>query len=159
MRVRHLYLSSRLPAHGTEDNEYPSKRYKDLMAEEVLEAIKNGKTFHLGRKDAANPYHGLYVSVCAQQTLSYVFTVWILTESGRKGLDDIYAEKLLDRMVSLAVDIKGHTLQGLPQLETTTRIDEMCIVDEDPARDVIFTYLTSLTLKEIHQDYNRQDLG
>ena len=31
-----------------EDKSYLSKRYKDLMAEEVVEGIKNRQTIHLG---------------------------------------------------------------------------------------------------------------
>lgn len=132
----------------TRHKSYPSKQYKDLMAEEVVEAIRTRKTVHLGCLEGPNsysPYRGVFVSDPDLETPSHVFTAWSRAGSGGKGLDDICAERLLDKIVSLEVGVTGNNSRGLPQLETKRWINGLCFFDGYPSRDVVFNYPTSLT--------------
>ena len=69
-----------------EDKSYPSKRYKDLMAEEVVEAIKNEGT-------KFDEYRRLFLAYPALGTPSHV------------ALDDVHEERLFDRIVSLSLEV------------------------------------------------------
>ena len=132
-------------AEDAGDKSYPSKRYKDLMAKIVVEAIENRKTIYLGCLEGKNPYRGVFVTDSALDTPSHVFTAWRWAGSGGKALDDIYSERILDRFVSLQVDVTGDTAEGLPRLQTRKWINGLCFFDGDPARDVVFNYPKSLT--------------
>lgn len=120
------------------DLSYPSKQYKDLMAELVVEAIKTHKTIHLGCLVGHNLYRGIFVTNDALETPSYAFTAWSRAGSGGKALDEIQAERLLDKIVSLEVDVED--LEGSPRLKTKRWINGLCFFDGDPARDVVFSY-------------------
>ena len=118
-----------------EDLSYPSKQYKDLMAELVVEAIRTRKTIHLGCLVGQNPYRGIFVTDDALETPLYAFTAWSRAE--------IQAERLLDKIVSLEVDVED--LEGSPRLKTKRWINGLCFFDGDPAHDVVFSYPKSWT--------------
>ena len=126
-----------------EDLPYPSKQYMDLMAELVVEAIRTRKTIHLGCLVGHNPYRGIFVTDDALETPLYVFTAWSWAGSGGKTLDEIQAERLLDKIVSLEVDVED--LEGSPRLKTKRWINGLCFFDGDPAHDVVFSYPKSWT--------------
>lgn len=157
-RLRQLSVELQVQGHGrlavdlegyldedAKGKQYPSKQYKDLMAEEVVEAIKNRKTIYLSCLEGTNPYRGVFVTDAALEPPSHVFTAWSRAGFDGKALDDVYAERLLDQIVSLEVDITGHTFKGLPRLEAKRWINKLCFFDGDPARDVTFNYPSSLT--------------
>lgn len=128
-----------------EDGSYPSKQYMDLMAEKIVEAIKNRETIHLGRLVGDYPYRAVFVTKSALERPSHVFTAWRWAGSGGKALHDIHAERLLDQIVSLEVKVTGQTLSGLPRLETKRWINGLCFFKGDPERSVVFNYPKSLT--------------
>ena len=124
----------------------PSKSYQDLMAETVVEAIRSRKMIHLGCLVGPNqsPYRGIFVSESALKTPSHVFTAWSWAGSGGKDLDEIHAERLLDKYVSLEVDVMY--LDGdRPQLMTRRWINGLCFFAGESPRDFVFPYPTSLT--------------
>ena len=159
-RLRQLSGELRLRGHRTladdldgylhedaEDQTGPSKEYEDLMAEEVVEAIRNRRTIHLGCLKGSNPYRGIFVTDPALGPPSHSFTAWSAAGSGRESTDSIRAGMLLDRIVSLEVevDITTSTVEGLPRLKTRRWINGLCFFDGDSARDVVFDYPMSLT--------------
>ena len=121
-----------------EELSYASKQYMDLMAEVVVEAIRNRETIHLGCLVGRNPYRGIFVTDDALETPSYAFTAWSRAGSGGKALDEIQAEMRLDKIVSLEVDVED--LEGSPRLKTKRWINGLCFFDGDPAYDFIFSY-------------------
>ena len=159
-RLRQLSVELGLQGHRTladdldgylhedaEDQSGPSKEYKDLMAEKVVEAIRNRQTIHLACLEGSNPYRGIFVTDAALGPPSHAFTAWSAAGSGRKSTDSIRAKMLLDRIVSLEVevDMTNNTLEGLPRLKTKRWINGLCFFDGDPAHDVVFDYPMSLT--------------
>ena len=122
----------------------PEKLYKDLMAERIVEAIRQRMTIHLGCLVGRNPYRGIFVTDPALETPPYVFTAWSRAGSGGKTSDKIQAERFLDKLVSLAVDATDLG-KALPRLKTRTWINGLCFFEGEPPRDVIFTYPKSLT--------------
>jgi hypothetical protein len=61
------------------DYEAPSKKYKDAVAEQVVEAIRQGKILQLGCLLGAHPYRGIFISEPCQEQHSkpsYVFTAY-----------------------------------------------------------------------------------
>lgn len=133
-----------------EDAEYPpssAKQYNDLMAEKVVDAIKNHKTIHLGCQVGCSPYRGVFVTNSALETPSYVFTAWCPAGSRREVLGEIRAGMLLEKHVSLEVDATN--LEDLPRLKAKRWINGLCFSDRDPARDVIFPYPKSFGI-EMH---------
>ncbi len=128
---------------GGESN--PSKVYMDLMAEKVVEAIRNRQTIYLGRLEGTSQYRGVFVTDPALETPSHVFTAWSWAGSGGKTSDDIRAERLLDKIVSLEADVTGYTSQGRPRLDTNRWINGLCFFGGYRARDVVFNYPASLT--------------
>ena len=117
----------------------------DLMAEKVVEAIRNRQTIHLGCLEGTSQYRGVFVTDPALETPSHVFTAWRWAGSGGKTSDDIRAERLLDKIVSLEADVTGYTLQGRPRLDTNRWINGLCFFGGYRARDVVFNYPASLT--------------
>ncbi len=117
----------------------------DLMAEKVVEAIRNRQTIHLGCLEGTSQYRGVFVTDPALETPSHVFTAWSWAGSGGKTSDDIRAERLLDKIVSLEADVTGYTLQGRPRLDTNRWINGLCFFGGYRARDVVFNYPASLT--------------
>ena len=87
-----------------EDKSYPSKRYKDLIAEEVIEAIKNRRTIYLGCLEGTkfDGHRGHPLADPALGTPSHVFTAWSRARSGGKALDDVHPERLLGKIVSVS---------------------------------------------------------
>ena len=122
------------------DGSNPSKEYMDLMAEKVVEAIKNRETIYLGRLVGDYPYRAIFVTKSALERPSHVFTAWKWAGSGGKALHDIHAERLLDQIVSLEVKVTGQTLSGLPRLGTKRWINGLCFFRGDPKRSVVFNY-------------------
>ena len=122
----------------------PEKSYKDLMAERIVEAIRQRMTIHLGCLVGRNPYRGIFVTDPALETPPYVFTAWCLTGSGGKTWNNTKAERSLDKIVSLAVDATDLE-EALPRLKTRTWINGLCFFKGEPSRDVVFTYPKSLT--------------
>ena len=86
-----------------EDKSYPSKRYKDLIVEEVVEAIKNRRTIYLGCLEGTkfDEHRGHSLADPALGTPSHVFTAWSRARSGGKALGDVHPERLLDKNVSV----------------------------------------------------------
>ena len=117
-----------------EDLSYPSKQYKDLMAEVVVEAIRERRTIHLGCLVGRNPYRGIFVTDAALEIPSHAFTAWSRAGSGVKALDKI---------VSLGVDVED--LEGSLRLKTKRWINGLCFFDGDPAYEVVFSYPKSWT--------------
>lgn len=64
------------------------------MAEEVVEAIKNGRIVHPSCQKGIDPYCGVLATDSALGTPSDVFTVWSRVGSDGKALDDTHAERL-----------------------------------------------------------------
>ena len=122
----------------------PEKSYKDLMAEQIVEAIRQRMTIHLGRLVGSNTCRGIFVTDPALETPPYVFTAWIRAGSGGKTSDKMQAERFLERFVSLAVDA-ADLEKALPRLKTRTWINGLCFFEGEPPRDVVFTYPKSLT--------------
>ena len=122
----------------------PEKSYMDLMAEKIVEAIRQRMTIHLGCLVGRNPYRGIFVTDPALETPPYVFTAWSSAGSGGKTSDGKQGEKFLDRLVSLVVDAT-HLGETLPRLKTRRWINGLCFLEGEPSRDVVFTYPKSLT--------------
>ena len=122
----------------------PEKSYKDLMAERIVEAIRQRMTIHLGCLVGRNPYRGIFVTDPAMETPPYVFTAWSRAGSNGKTSDKVQAARFLERFVSLAVDATDLE-KALPQLKTRTWINGLCFFEREPPRDVVFTYPKSLT--------------
>ena len=121
----------------------PEKSYMDLMAEQIVEAIKQRMTIHLGCLVGRNPYRGIFVTDRALETPTYVFTAWSRAGSRGKTSDTMQAERFQDKIVSLAVDATDLG-RALPRLKTRTWINGLCFFEGEP-RDVVFTYPKSLT--------------
>ena len=129
-----------------EDQSKPSKQFKDLMAETVVEAIRTGKTIHLACLVGCNehsPYRGVFVTNPAMRTPSYVFTAWRSAGYGGKASDKVHAERLLDKFVSM--EVEATNLEGLPRLKTKGCINGLFFFNSIQPRDVIFPYPKSLT--------------
>ena len=122
----------------------PEKPYKDLMAERIVEAIRQRMAIHLGCLVGRNPYRGIFVIDPALETPSYVFTAWSGAGTRGKTSDKIQEARFLDRLVSLAVDATDLG-EDLPRLKTRRWINGLCFSEGDPPRDVVFTYPKSLT--------------
>ena len=122
----------------------PAKSYKDLMAETIVEAIRQRMTIHLGCLVGRNSYRGIFVTDPATKTPPYVFTAWSRAGSGGKISDRMQTERFLDHFVSLAVDATD-VGKALPRLKTRTWINGLCFFEGEPLRDVVFTYPKSLT--------------
>ena len=123
----------------------PSKQYKDLMAEEVVEAIKQRRTIYLGCLVGRNPYRGIFIPGLAEQKPSYVFTAWSRARNSSKMSDRIRAGKQLENFVSLEVDVTGTSLKHRPRLEVKRGINGLCFFNADEANRVVFNYPHSLT--------------
>ena len=122
----------------------PEKLYKDLMAERVVEAIRQRMTIHLGCLVGRNPYRSIFVTDPAMETPPYVFTAWSRAKSGGKTSHKIQADRFQDKFVSLAVDA-ADVENALPRLKTRTWINGLCFFEGEPPRDVVFAYPKSLT--------------
>lgn len=133
------YLNDDIDGKGS-----PEKSDKDLMAEQIVEAIRQRMTIHLGCLVGSNPYRGIFVTDPALETPPYVFTAWSRAGSGGKTSDKIQAERFADNLVSLAVDAT-ELGKALPRLKTRTWINGLCFFEGEPLRDVVFTYPKSLT--------------
>ena len=121
----------------------PEKSYMDLMAERIVEAIRQRMTIHLGCLEGRNPYRGIFVTDPASETPPYVFTAWNRAGSCGETSDRMQAERFQDKIVSLAVDATDLG-EALPRLKTRTWINGLCFFEGEP-RDVVFTYPKSLT--------------
>lgn len=145
-KQRYRTVADNLDDYLHEDAEYPpssAKQYMDLMAEEVVEAIRNRKTIHLGCQVGCNSCRGVFVTNSALETPSYVFTAWGPARSRRKALGVTRVGMLLKKHVSL--EVEATNLEDLPRLKTKRWMNGLCFFDRDPARDVIFPYPKSLT--------------
>lgn len=145
-KQRYKTVADDLDDYLHEDAEYPpssAKQYKDLMAEKVVEAIRNRRTIHLGCQMGCSSYRGVFVTNSALETPSYVFTAWGPAGSRRNALSETRAGMLLKKHVSLEVDATN--LEDLPRVKTKRWINGLCFFGGDPARDVVFPYPKSLT--------------
>ena len=122
----------------------PAKSYKDLMAEKIVEAIRQRMTIHLGCLVGRNSYRGIFVTDPATKTPPYVFTAWSRAGAGSKTSDEMEEERFLDHFVSLAVDATD-VETDLPRLKTRTWINGLCFFEKKSLRNVVFTYPKSLT--------------
>ena len=122
----------------------PEKSYRDLMAEQIVEAVRQRMTIHLGCLVGHNPYRGIFVIDPALETPRYVFTAWSHAGTRGKTSDKMQAARFSDRLVSLAVDATD-VEEPLPRLKTRGWINGLCFFEGDPPRDVVFTYPKSLT--------------
>ena len=128
-----------------EEYEAPSKLYKDLMAETVVEAIKKREPIYLGCLVGCNPYRGIFIPGPAEERPSYVFTAWSRARNGVKMSDRTRAGKQLDKLISLEVDVTGNPLNHRPQLEMKRGVNGLCFFDGDETSRVVFNYPRSLT--------------
>ena len=126
-----------------------SKQYKDLMAEEVIQAIEDGKGLRLAclvpidhkqqSKSKSGPYRGIFVSDAGGESEgvpSYVFTA---SCSASKNSGEI------DKHVSLEVDLQGSASENRPRLITRRWINGLCFFNGCPQRKVVFPWPASMT--------------
>jgi len=120
-----------------------SRWYKDLMAEEVVGAMRGGKELRLaclvqvsknGQPGRANsPYRGIFVTEASsgrkEKSASYIFTA---SCPAKGNSDDI------DKHISLEVDWQSSTNKGLPLLITKRWVSGLCFFDKYPRQDVVF---------------------
>jgi hypothetical protein len=143
----HRYLDEDINSNGPDD--LPSKQYMDLMAEEVVDAIKNEMPLQLAcltDELAKPPYRGVFVpgsrslrNCLSQSNKSYVFTAWSPTRS-----DDRLRKRKIDKIVSLEVSLDRSTRQDLPRLRTKQWINGLCFFDRCSPEQVAFPWPSSL---------------
>ena len=119
-------------------NEPPSKLYMDMMAEQVIEAIKQGQNLQLGRLVSARPYSGIFVNDSKKQ--SYCFTSW---SPARQGCDR--AKREIYKYVSLKVGLLGGESQVPPKLETKKWINGLCFFHGYFTENAVFPWPAELT--------------
>jgi hypothetical protein len=139
-----------------QDNRYESdnfpKKYKDLMAEGVVEAIRTRKMLRLAcivpldyqnPRKAYAPYRGIFVSETNEtskrwdeQQPSYVFTASCLAHENKDNID---------RHVSLEVEWRNSTKKGWPRLVIKRWINGLCFFDGCRRQNVVFPWPKSLS--------------
>jgi hypothetical protein len=125
-----------------------SKQYKDLMAEEVIQAIIDGKSLRLAclvlinpeqqSEETCSPYRGIFVSEAGgewERVPSYVFTA--SCPAGESPSE-------IDKHVSLEVDWPGSESKNRPRLITKRWINGLCFFDGYPRRKVVFPWPPSM---------------
>ena len=116
-----------------------SKRYKDAMAEQVVEAIRQGRPLYLGCPLGSQSYRGIFIGEHRQDELpkaSYVFTAYNL--AGQSS-GNVFSARSIDKIVSLDVDVVGYR-QGLPRLRTKKWINGLCFFEQSSVRKVVFPW-------------------
>jgi len=119
---------------------YPSKRYRDSMAEKIVQAMERGRPIYLGRLSGSNSYRGIFIhKQYRKQKLneSHAFTAW----SCAQGLvDGKPTERNMDKFVSLEVEVDGFTSDGAPRLTTKRWMNGLCFFNRQSQRKVIFDW-------------------
>ena len=124
-------------SHTAPHDELPSKRYKDLMAEQVVDAIKHGNDLQLGCLVGQNSYSAIFIR--SSHKKSYVFTSW---SAARPDLEK--TERNIDKYVSLEVDVIGRG-PASPRLEIKRWINGLCFFDGCRPKGVVFPWPVELT--------------
>lgn len=117
----------------SEHHEPSSKKYKDLMAEKVVQAITERKPVQLEYLVSNKHYRGIFVidSYRKQQLKkSYVFTAW---DSAQDRMNKNY----IDKFVSLEVDMIGSS-HDMPQLIIKRWLNELCFFEKSFKEKVVF---------------------
>jgi len=130
------------------DNDTFSKQYKDLMAEEVVEAMRVGKELHLASlvyethqgesKDGRSPYCGIFVDEPGgrREGVRYAFTASRPANGGEA--DDN------DKHVSLEVELQDSASKGPPRLITKKWINALLFFNGCRRRKVVFPWPAAL---------------
>jgi hypothetical protein len=119
---------------------YPSKQYKDFMAEKIVQAMGKGRPIYLGRLSGSGLYRGIFIhKQYRKQKLneSHAFTAW----SCAQGLvDGKPTERNMDKFVSLEVEVDGFTSDGVPRLTTKRWMNGLCFFNRQSQRKVVFDW-------------------
>ena len=111
---------------------YPSKQYKDFMAEKIVQAMGKGRPIYLGRLSGSNLYRGIFIHKrCRKQKLneSYAFTAWSCAQD---LVDGKPTERNVDKFVSLEVEVDRYTSDGAPRLTTKRWMNGLCFFNRQP---------------------------
>jgi hypothetical protein len=156
----YAFLAERLDAFLRDDSKRAkqglfSKQYQDLMVEQVVAAIDEGKPLRLGAlaqygRDHS-PYRGIFVSERSEDgdewekdVPAYVFTA----SRPEKIVPDNRASEDMDRHVCLDVDCPDLTTRfstgQQPRLYTKRWVNGLLFFDGCPQDDVLFPYPASL---------------
>jgi hypothetical protein len=141
--VADLYTYLDEDLRGGKQQERSSKYHKDLMAKELVNAIKEGKKIQLGCLMGRNPYRGIFIRDSSREERleqSYVFTAW----KPRRRFYDDFGKRRSEKYVSLEVDLVGTTQSGLPLLETKRWVNGLYFFDGCQSGDVVFPWPASL---------------
>jgi hypothetical protein len=130
------------------EDERFSKQYKDLMAEEVIQAIRDGKDLRLAclvqinpkqqSKNVPSPYRGIFVGETSGEwegVPSYVFTASCPASENSSEID---------KHVSLEVDWQGSASNNQPRLITKRWINGLCFFDGCSRQKVVFPWPASM---------------
>jgi hypothetical protein len=149
---RYMGLANDIDSFLKEDahleDERFSKQHKDLMAEEVIQAMRDGKRLRLAclvpinhkqqSKNVHSPYRGIFVSEAGGEwegVPSYVFTASCPASENPSEID---------KHVSLEVDWRGSASENRPRLITKRWINGLCFFDGCPRRKVVFPWPASM---------------
>jgi Heterokaryon incompatibility protein (HET) len=126
-------------------NQNARKRFMDVMAKEVVQAIRNGDTLWLGSIMGQKHCHAIFVagSLSPPEPM-YVFTAW---EAGRHS-SSIFSHRCLHKHVSLQVQCDKGTSQISPCLRTKAWVNGLCFFHHSSQRRVIFPWPASLCQHE-----------
>jgi hypothetical protein len=149
LRSRHEFLAHEIKIYLREDedpnNDNFSKQYKDLMAEEVVEAMRVGKDLHLASlvcqgesKDVWSPYRGIFIDEPGEEREGerYAFTA-----SRPASVED---EEDIHKHVSLEVEWQDPESKGPPRLITKKWINGLLFFDGCSRRNVVFPWPAAL---------------
>ncbi|EON65863.1 hypothetical protein W97_05105 [Coniosporium apollinis CBS 100218] len=122
-----------------------SKRFKDCMAGELVEAIRSkGKILRLAclvnqlPTEEYSPYSGIFACDIGEDgTAGYVFTA---SRPAGGDFGDI------DKHVSLKVDLRSSTKEGFPRLFTKRWVNGLYFFEGRRRRKVVFPWPASLTM-------------
>lgn len=119
---------------------YPSKQYKDFMAEKIVQAMGKGRPIYLGCLSGSNSYRGIFIhKQYRKQKLneSYAFTAWSCAQD---PVDGKPTERNMDKFVSLEVEVDGYTLDEAPRLTTKRWMNGLCFFNRQSQREVVFDW-------------------
>lgn len=130
-----------------------SKHYQDLMAEEVVSAIEEGKSLRLASLALPcaqiSPYRSIFICNDEEDTWVADIPAYVFTASRpERVVSDSRVSEDLDKHVSLEVECQNlqnqFSFDQLPRLYTKRWVNGLCFFNECPRERVLFPYPESL---------------